>query len=465
MSYIFITLKRHNILLIVILGLLLHSLSISAINMKVGDIEHISLGNIPRLQGCIWTISRPNDVVFTTTPSNYSTDVFIKAINAFPTSSPCIVQCKYYYLEQDPTTGKYTYSRTGYKDWEIYVTKSGSNEGSNEGTQNASLSLSFKVASVNVDEWLTIDAITSSSSNLSWSLSNPCAYFVKKSNTRIRVRGVCGGTTVVTCKDNKGNIATCKVTINPKNSNSYSVGDYIYAEAEGLYGKKYLIPYLITNTEDPQCILKKAGGYIIPDNKSFKGELIVPFDVQGFKVTSIEEGAFRDCKNLKSIKIPGNVKIIGPSVFSGCEQLSNVEIEEGVENIGRYCFANCQLQNITIPSTVTNIGNWCFYENQTIHVKCYINPPFDVGEILPIVTSNQILYVPYGTKELYKNAQGWNKFQNIIEMEASTGINGITISNKVGKGIYTINGLLLEGKTKEELPKGIYIIDGKKYIK
>lgn len=98
--------------------------------MKVGDTETLDIGNIKHLQGCQWTISRPYDVVFTTKPQSFSTKVTIKAINAFSAQSPCIVQCKYYYLELDPTTGRYTYSRTGYKDWTVFVNK-GSDNGDN----------------------------------------------------------------------------------------------------------------------------------------------------------------------------------------------------------------------------------------------------------------------------------------------------------------------------------------------
>lgn len=457
--------KKRGIHILAVLLSFLYALSVSAINMKVGDIEHISLGNVPRLQGCIWTISHPNDVVFTTTPSSYSTDVFIKAVNAFPTTAPCIVHCKYYYLEQDPATGKYTYSRTGYKDWKVYVTEDGS--GGDEGGGNSSLRLNLIEASVDVDDWITIDALTSSSGELSWSLSNiVCADFIKKSNTQINVRGVCGGVTIVSCKDSRGNTATCKITVIPRSYDSYSVGDYIYAEAEGLYGKKYRVQYLITNTEDPQCTLVKMGDLFCRDT-SFKGCFTVPFDVQGFKVTNIEYGAFRNCKNLESIIIHGSVRDIGNYVFGECSNLIKVEIEEGVESIGSNCFANChKLHDVTLPSTITKIGNGAFFYNKEVHVKCFINPPIDIGDILIVSTNEQILYVPYGTKALYENASGWNEFQNIIEMDAPSGINDAIVNNKKKKGIYTVDGLLLEDVIKEELSKGIYIMDGKKvYVK
>ena len=318
---------NHRILLVfIVVAISLFNSTIAlAINMKVGDVEHLSLGYIPRLQGCEWTISRSNDVVFTSTPTSYSSDVFVKAVRAFPTTSPCIVQCKYYYLEQDPVTGKYTYLRSGFRDWEIYVTENGGG-GDNPGGGSSSLKLAVIEAEICIDEWVTIDALTSSSDNLTWSLSNrACAYFVKKSNTQIKVRGVCPGTTDVICKDSRGNKATCKIIVTPKASEEYDVDDYIYAEAEGKYGKKYLVRYQVTNSEDPQCLLHGMGTIDVPDN-SFKGDFIVPFDIQGFKVVGIREYAFRYCKGLESIVIPPNVKEIDNTVFYQCENLTNVEI-------------------------------------------------------------------------------------------------------------------------------------------
>ena len=115
--------------LFLFVALLISTIYANAISMKVGDTETLDIGDVSHLQGCQWTISRPNDVIFVTTPQAYSTKVTIKAVNAFPATSPCVVQCKYYYLELDPTTGKYTYSRTGYKDWTIFVKEDGIGDG------------------------------------------------------------------------------------------------------------------------------------------------------------------------------------------------------------------------------------------------------------------------------------------------------------------------------------------------
>ena len=92
------------------------------------------------------------------------------------------------------------------------------------------------------------------------------------------------------------------------------------------------------------CPKEKNGQYIIPDS-----------------VTSIDNYAFSDCKNLTSITIPDSVTTIGDSAFSGCSSLQNIDIPAGVTSIGDYAFNCCSgLTNITIPDGVTAIGNGTF---------------------------------------------------------------------------------------------------------
>ena len=57
-----------------------------------------------------------------------------------------------------------------------------------------------------------------------------------------------------------------------------------------------------------------------------------------------------------------------------------------------------------------------------------------------------------------------NVFNTISELNTPTGINSINYNKNTAKNIFTLHGIRLS-KTWEELPAGIYIIDGKKVIK
>jgi hypothetical protein len=74
----------------------------------------------------------------------------------------------------------------------------------------------------------------------------------------------------------------------------------------------------------------------------------------------IGANAFLNCKQLKQIKIPSNVKRIGDQAFaeSGLETL---EIENGIEELNGYAtFAATQLKQIVLPVSVKSIGSQTF---------------------------------------------------------------------------------------------------------
>ena len=159
-------------------------------------------------------------------------------------------------------------------------------------------------------------------------------------------------------------------------------------------------------------------------------------------VTSIGEGAFYCCCDLTSVTIPSSVTSIGSSVFYGCTGLTNVTIPEGVTSIGDYAFYKCSgLTSVTIPEGVTSIGSEAFYNctgltsviipsnvtsigdyafkgcSNLTSVYCYLEIPLSIGSSTFNNYDTATLYVPYGCKTAFENAQYWQNFSNIVEME------------------------------------------------
>ena len=91
------------------------------------------------------------------------------------------------------------------------------------------------------------------------------------------------------------------------------------------------------------------------------GTVEIPADIDGNAVTSIGNGAFRNCPGLESITIPYTVTSIGDYAFESCTGLESITIPDGVTSIGDGAFYGCtKLTSITIPYTVTSIGNGAF---------------------------------------------------------------------------------------------------------
>jgi hypothetical protein len=68
-------------------------------------------------------------------------------------------------------------------------------------------------------------------------------------------------------------------------------------------------------------------------------------------VTSIGDGAFRDCSGLTSIDIPSSVISIGYEAFYDCSGLTHIEIPSSVTNIEKNAFGSCDvLSSINVVS-------------------------------------------------------------------------------------------------------------------
>lgn len=77
-------------------------------------------------------------------------------------------------------------------------------------------------------------------------------------------------------------------------------------------------------------------------------------------IKEIGPNAFQGSK-IKSIYIPSTVEKIDEQAFYDCKKLKEVTIEDGVKAIGVSAFANCEkLKRVEIPASVTSIGAGVF---------------------------------------------------------------------------------------------------------
>lgn len=169
-------------------------------------------------------------------------------------------------------------------------------------------------------------------------------------------------------------------------------------------------------------------------------------------ITSIGDNAFKGCNRLSSLTIPNSVTSIGNYAFAYCSKLTSVTIPDGIKVINTGTFEGCaSLNSMVIPNGVTSIEDYAFYDcrgmtsfdipNGVMAISCTafdgcdnlqailcscITPPkmvgyfdsdtwvsydsFEVG-----LLKRATLYVPKGTMQVYKEADGWNCFEKILE--------------------------------------------------
>ena len=89
--------------------------------------------------------------------------------------------------------------------------------------------------------------------------------------------------------------------------------------------------------------------------------IVIPDEIDGYKVIYIGAGAFTSNTDIKSVIIPDSVIHIGRGAFQICVNLANVTIGNGVTRIAARTFYKCEsLKSVIIPDNVTYIGKGAF---------------------------------------------------------------------------------------------------------
>lgn len=250
----------------------------------------------------------------------------------------------------------------------------------------------------------------------------------------------------------------------------------------------------------------------------FSDEMIL-----GDEILVIESNAFENCKNIKKFKLPESLKEIGSSAFSECT-MEAIVVPNSVEKIDMFAFDYCtNLKNFTIPNAteeiptfmlaycdsleylyihknVKSIDSYAFTRAKKLNtIECWIDNISDldmsVGYDGDYTSFNDIKedctwHVPEGCAEAYKSQPWWVPTWIIVdELKPTTdGIYNLStpgaLTIEVANGyllvssvkntvmrIYGIDGMtkktvvLRQGETVQvDLPRGMYIIDGKKYM-
>ena len=165
-------------------------------------------------------------------------------------------------------------------------------------------------------------------------------------------------------------------------------------------------------------------------NLSLNGEIIRSLIIPN-AVTSISDFVFHNCSGLTSLTIPNSVTSIGESAFEGCSGLTSLTIPNSVTSIGSYAFGGCSgLTSVTIPNSVTSIGSSAFYGCSGLTSLTIPNSVTSIGtgafagctnvssiticaSIPPTIyysfdgRDDCLIYVPSGSVEAYRNAEGW----------------------------------------------------------
>lgn len=98
------------------------------------------------------------------------------------------------------------------------------------------------------------------------------------------------------------------------------------------------------------------------------GDLVIPSEIDGYKITAIGDRAFYECRGFTgSLTIPNSVTLIGSSVFYRCDGLTgSLILPDSITSIGDEAFAHCYgfNGNLKISNSITSIGDGVFWNCQ-----------------------------------------------------------------------------------------------------
>ena len=110
------------------------------------------------------------------------------------------------------------------------------------------------------------------------------------------------------------------------------------------------------------------------------------------------------------------VKTIGRDAFDSCEQLGEVILPLDLLTINRYAFDNCVLlHSIIFPSKLTFVGEYIFGKNcPKVLIFKGKTPPVLEGDFGYNDDRIEVIYVPIGCSEAYREAPSWQKYKRKI---------------------------------------------------
>lgn len=177
----------------------------------------------------------------------------------------------------------------------------------------------------------------------------------------------------------------------------------------------------------------------ITDDKEVGGAFAIPETVtyhnRIFTVTEIGESTFENNTYLTNVTIPSSITSIGDKAFKGCSNLKSITV---------YITTPISLAVATTRGDETSSDGSSVFEGVD-KLTC-------------------VLYVPDGSVDLYKESPVWSDFKHIVPISTLTGINGINVTEDEPFDVYNLQGRKVKSRATDlrGLPRGIYIINGKK---
>lgn len=113
---------------------------------------------------------------------------------------------------------------------------------------------------------------------------------------------------------------------------------------------------------------------------------------------------------------------VAPGAMFFTTNVDSIAFPEGVTLMGDRVLVGSSVKYIVLPSTLDSIGDYAlsiYHENFQAIVSYAQAPPKVAGRLFVLSNTPDTLYVPFGAKEAYQNANGWSVCPLIVELPNS----------------------------------------------
>lgn len=133
-------------------------------------------------------------------------------------------------------------------------------------------------------------------------------------------------------------------------------------------------------------------------------------------LTTIDEEAFYNCRNLNNISLPTTITTIGDRAFAECIGLECMTLGDQIRRSGKMAFDNCTLLNsLHIPST----GDWCNIE----FADPFSNPLYYCGAFIVNGKKIKEVIIPEWIKSI--NPYAFYNYSSMASVEIPASITAI----------------------------------------
>jgi hypothetical protein len=182
-------------------------------------------------------------------------------------------------------------------------------------------------------------------------------------------------------------------------------------------------PYVDNNVVYYVSSEKNKTAYVCQSLTNYSGKVEIPSAINGYTINHIQGGSFTFENTLTDIVIPATINELSDGEFYGATGLKTLTVNNPIPPIA--------------------------------HIRTFNNDAYD----------NVRLQVPEGSEEAYRNADVWKNFSNIV---STAGVDDISIVEETTGNVYNMFGIIVArnatSDTIAKLPKGIYVVNGKKVL-